>query len=88
MLDDGLVAKKDANQIYVFFEEIDSIFGIIDFKKLKTSNVPGEVLKLVKIREDYRQSQEWQKADEVRKEIEKYGFLVDDTKDGTILKKV
>ena len=66
----------------------NSIFGIIDFKKLKTSNVPGEVAALVKAREQYRKAQDWQKADQVRQEIEKYGYAVDDTKDGTVLKKV
>jgi len=88
LLDSGLVDKKQADQIYKFFEEIDSIFEIIDFKKLKTSNVPKEVLDLVKTRENYRESQDWKKSDELRLEIEKYGYLVDDTKDGTVLKKI
>ncbi len=88
LLDEGTVGKKDAHHLYKFFEEINTIFDIIDFKKLKRSNVPQEVKELVKIRENYRKSLEWQKADETRKEIEKYGFLVDDTPDGPIIKKV
>ncbi len=88
MLDENAVSKKDANYIYKFFVEINKIFDIIDFKKLKTSNVPNEVSELIKIRENYRKNSEWQKADEIRQEIEKYGFSVDDTKDGTVLKKI
>lgn len=87
-LDKNLIIKKEANDVYKFFEEIDEIFGIIDFKKLKQSSIPTEVKKLLKQREDYRKNKEWQKADEVRKEIEKYGFSVDDTKDGMIVKKL
>ena len=86
--DKNLVGKKDAGEIYKFFEEINKIFGFIDFKKLKKSNVPDEVKKLLKDREDYRKSENWQKADEIRKEIEKYGFIIDDTKDGVVLKKM
>ncbi len=88
LLDQNLVDKKSATQIYKFFEEVNGIFDIIDFKKLKTSNVPKEVLELVKTREQFRKNLEWQKSDELRAEIEKYGYLVDDTKDGTVLKKM
>ena len=82
-----MVDKKTSEQIYKFFEEINSIFDIIDFKKLKQSNVPLEVEQLLKLRESYRKSENWQKADEMRLEIEKYGFLVDDTQNGPVLKK-
>ena len=82
------VNKKYAGEIYKFFEEINNIFDIINFKQLKHSSVPKEVKKLMKVRESYRKKSDWQKADEIRQEIEKYGFSVDDTKEGTILKKV
>ncbi len=88
LLDEGAVDKKSAQDIYQFFEEINSIFDIIDFKKLKTSNVPKEVAELVKVRETFRKNSKWEKSDELRQEIEKYGYFVDDTKDGTILKKL
>jgi len=87
-LDQHLVSSKDADQIYEFFQNINDIFDIIDFKKLTQSNVPDEVLSLVKLREHYRKISEWQKADQTREEIEKYGFTVDDTKDGTVIKKI
>src|SRR5581483_8501872 len=86
-LDEGLLGRKDAKHIYAFFEKINTIFGIIDTKKLRRSNVPAEVTQLVQQREASRKNQEWQKADELRAEIEKYGFLVDDTKDGPVVKK-
>ena len=87
LLDKGFLNKKSANEIYKFFEEINNIFGIIDFKKLTQSNVPNEVKALVKERESYRKSGDWQKADELRMEIEKYGYSVEDTKEGPVLKK-
>ncbi|OGZ72609.1 MAG: cysteine--tRNA ligase [Candidatus Staskawiczbacteria bacterium RIFCSPLOWO2_01_FULL_38_12b] len=88
LLDQNLVGKKAAKDISAFFVEINTMFDIIDFKKLKTSNVPHEVSELVKTREQYRKVQNWEKSDEIRHEIEKYGFSVDDTKDGTVLKKM
>jgi len=88
LLEEGLVDKKESKEIYRFFEEINNIFGIIDFKKLKTSNIPKEVLELVKIREEHRKNTEWIRADQVRQEIEKYGFSVDDTQSGPVVKKL
>ncbi len=87
-LEQNLVNKKEADEIYNFFKEINKIFNIIDFNKLKKSNIPDEVKNLIKQRENYRKYGEWVKADETRIEIEKYGFLVEDTKEGPILKKI
>lgn len=84
----NLVSKKEVKDIYKFFEEINKIFDIIDFKKLKKSNIPNEVRKLLKEREGYRKTGDWQKADQLRIEIEKYGFLVKDSKEGPTLKKL
>ena len=88
LLDENLVGKKEAGEIFKFFQEINKIFDIIDFEKLKTSDVPKEVLELVKERENYRKNQDWQKSDELRDEILKYGYSVDDTADGSVIKKV
>ncbi|MSU54787.1 MAG: cysteine--tRNA ligase [Candidatus Staskawiczbacteria bacterium] len=88
MLDENMIDKKSAVKIEEFFAKMNSIFDIINFDKLKTSNVPAEVMELVKAREQYRKDSDWEKSDELRQEIEKYGFSVDDTKDGTVLKKM
>lgn len=83
---DDLVSKKQAKEICDFFQKIDEIFGIIDFKKTKKPTMPPEVKKLIKSREKERNKQNWQKADELRMEIEKRGYLVKDTKSGQIVK--
>lgn len=80
-------SPKDAKAIAGFFEELNDIFGIIDFRKATQSNVPHEVKALVKERERYRKAADWQKADTVRQEITKYGFSVEDTSRGPIIKK-
>jgi cysteinyl-tRNA synthetase len=85
LLDKNLVSKTDAKKIYTFFQEIDKIFGIINFKKVNRT-IPTEIKKLVKDREQYRKEQNWQKSDELRREIEKNGFTVEDTKDGSVVK--
>ena len=56
---------------------LDEIKLIIPSKKIK---------ELAEKREQLRKIKEWEKADEIRKIIEKSGFLLEDTKKGTIIK--
>ncbi|MEK7540911.1 MAG: cysteine--tRNA ligase [Patescibacteria group bacterium] len=88
LLDKDLISKKEADEIYNFFEKINNIFGIIDFKKIKKPTMPLEIKKLINARKKYRNEQNWQKADEIRIEIEKQGYLVEDTKTGQIIKNI
>ena len=86
-MNEGVIGAKDIKETYKFFEEINKIFGIIDFKKIKQQNIPAQVTELVNRRQELRQKSEWQKADEVRLEIEKYGYTIEDTAAGPVLKK-
>lgn len=85
LLEQNLISKKDAQVIYKFFVEVNEIFGIIDFKKVNKT-IPAEIKKLVKEREIARQNKEWQKSDEIREQIEKKGFAVEDKKEGPTVK--
>ncbi|MDP2637151.1 MAG: cysteine--tRNA ligase, partial [bacterium] len=71
-----------------FLAEVDDIFGFIFWGKRSNHRViPEAMQKLVKEREKYRKSGEWKKADDLRKQIETKGWLVDDTSSGPRLKK-
>jgi len=84
----GRLNEKSADRMYQFFQEINKVFDIIDFRKLGKAELPREVKKILLDREKCRKNSQWQKADQLRKEIEKYGFLVEDTRDGPVLKKI
>ncbi len=86
-LDEDKVFKKEAVEIYKFLEEINKIFGIIDFKEV-SKTIPAEIRKLLKNREKFRKEQNWAKSDELRAEIERQGYIIEDTKDGAIVKKI
>lgn len=83
-LEKGALSKKDADEIYNFFEEINRIFNIIDFKKVN-AKIPSKIKKLAVQREKCRKSHDWQKADQTRQEIEKQGYTIEDTKNGPVL---
>jgi cysteinyl-tRNA synthetase len=61
----------------------DSIMGLgmKDFKKDEVE-VPQEIQDLLEMRETFRKSKEWSKADEARIKIEELGYIIEDSAKG------
>ncbi len=85
-MDQGKLSKVDAKEILAFLKEVDTYFGFIFWGREKQV-IPSEIQKLAEQREQYRKQQNWAKADELRKQIESSGWLLDDTPSGPKLKK-
>ncbi|MBI4281487.1 cysteine--tRNA ligase [Candidatus Uhrbacteria bacterium] len=67
-------------------KEFDAIFAL-DLLAHKTELVPEHVMILVREREKAREHHEWQKSDDLRKRILEEGWLVEDTPQGSHVKK-
>jgi len=74
--------KLSNNEKYFLALDWDKVLGL-NLNNIKKQEIPEQVKKLVKQREKYRIEKKWEKADEIRKEIEKLGYSVEDTKKGT-----
>jgi len=74
---------------YTLLLEFDKVFGLglKDIKKKERKTIPQELAMLVKKREEYRHSKKWKDADKIREELEKMGYLLQDTKLGPHLTK-
>jgi len=70
---------------YDLLLEFDKIFGL-DLDKIEETKIPEKIKKLAKQREKYREEKEWKKSDEIRKEIEKLGYQIEDTPQGSKIK--
>ena len=68
-------------------KKIDEVFGLKLLEKEKIF-VSKKVLELVNKREQARKDKDWDKADELRNEIQELGFKVDDTDEGTKINKL
>ena len=86
MIDQGKMSRANAKEILDFFKQIDKFFGFI-FWGRKKQTVPAEIKKLADQREQYRQQEDWAKADEARKQIKERGWDTTDTSSGPKLKK-
>jgi cysteinyl-tRNA synthetase len=70
-------------------EEIDKVLGInvaLLSKELK-ENISEEIMEMKKERDIARQQKNWQKSDELRKEIEREGYILEDRAGESILRK-
>jgi cysteinyl-tRNA synthetase len=81
----GALPESIARKIVKFFKEADSILGIIG--KPSASAVPADIRKLIEERERLRRGKKWHAADELRRRIERAGWIVEDTPAGPRAKK-
>jgi len=81
------VRPKDARLILKELKEIDKVFSFIFWGKPK-KEIPSSVMNSVRLREKCRKEGDWQKADDLRKKIKKLGYWVEDTKEGSKIKKI
>ncbi|MDO8667942.1 MAG: cysteine--tRNA ligase [bacterium] len=61
--------------------------GLKNLGKIEKTIIPDEIEKLAKARLEARQNKNWQEADRLRLEIEKFGYLAEDTKNGQRISK-
>ncbi|MDD5145385.1 MAG: cysteine--tRNA ligase [Candidatus Pacebacteria bacterium] len=87
LISQNKLTKQGAKDILEFLKKIDGFFGFI-FEGRTKEKIPEVVLKLSKEREKYRKEDLWKKADEAREKIKKFGYLIEDTKAGSKIKKI
>jgi len=66
-------------------EEFDKVLGLEIFKKESAKKIPSKINKLLKTRDELRDSGNYLAADKIRLEIESLGFKVIDTDKGSIV---
>ncbi len=82
-----LVRDKKAKGKIKTIKKMDSVLGL-DLLKEKEIKIPNKIKKLVEKRDGARDGKKWKKADEIREEIEKLGYKVNDTDKGSVVKKL
>ncbi|MBI3955308.1 cysteine--tRNA ligase [Candidatus Gottesmanbacteria bacterium] len=85
-----LKSNLSASEKYDLVLYFDKVLGL-DLDQITENRdqrtIPPEIMELSALREKYRQEKKWSESDEVRAKIEKQGFTVEDTNNGTIIKK-
>ncbi len=91
-LDSGNLSSSDAKEVIKLLKDLDRIFGFLIVPKKERfvqyiSDENEELKALIAERENARKKKDFQKADEIRKKIEKKGYQIEDTIKGYKIKK-
>lgn len=84
LIKDKNISNKDKYKLLLDF---DKIFGL-NLKGIKEIKIPQKLKALVKKREGFRKKDNWEKSDELRKQIEGMGYKIEDTEKGPKVKKI
>lgn len=82
---------KDKNlgskEKYYLIKKFDKVLGL-NLDKIEIENIPEEITNLAEKREECRKKKDFKTSDEIREEINKKGYLIEDTEDGYKLRKI
>ena len=77
------LSSKDAHKLISLWKKMNIVFGFI----LKgQAEIPDEIMQIVKEREQARKGKDFKKSDDLRTLLENKGFVIEDTKDGPVVK--
>ena len=76
--------QDDAKAIYEFILDVDKKVLGLDLDR--EERIPEDIQELADKRENARKEKDWAKSDKIREEIEKLGYLIEDTEKGPIIK--
>jgi len=75
-----------SKEMLTLIKDFDNVLAL-DLTKEEKISVPAAIIKLAKERQKYREQKNFTKADELRKEIETRGYLIEDQEKGYRIKK-
>ncbi len=84
-IDANLLGKQDIEQITEIIMKMDTVLGVC---KLPDEAIPADILQLVEERQKARKEKQWQRSDEIRKELLQKGYCVEDSPAGATVKRV
>lgn len=85
MLNDGDINQIQARLALTVFNDIDGVLQVI---LLEDGVLPEKVEALITERNEARKNKNFKRADEIRKELEGKGILLEDTQGGTVWKRM
>jgi len=82
-----LIRDEKAKGKLETIKKIDKVLGL-DLLKKEKLDIPKKIEKLVRERHNARKRNDWEKADELREKIKKLGYVINDTEERGIVKKI
>lgn len=84
-LNQGLLGRGGARAVLGFLEQIDQVLGIfyqVEGAQTRPAELPAELERLLRERQEARLAKNWKMSDELRAQLAAAGVVVKDTKEG------
>ena len=88
LMDEKKISKENADDTIKLILDFDRILGLNLEEALKEEEIPEEIEKLIKKREEARKRKDWKTADEIREKIKSLGYTLEDTPKGVKCRKI
>jgi len=82
------ISHKLAEEATETMKQLGNILGILEKELPERGEIPEQIEELVKQREDARSNKDWKRADAIREQIKKLGYVLEDTPEGPRLRKI
>jgi cysteinyl-tRNA synthetase len=83
-LSEESTTKADITALYALFKELTGILGLL---YRENEEIPVQIHELVQKRTEARKNKDFALADQIRGEIENLGYTIEETRQGTVIKK-
>ena len=79
LIQSNQLTAKEAKKLISIWEKMNKVFGLVIKEEKK--EIPQNIKKLAEERKLARENKDFQKSDDLRAEIEKSGYVIEDLKD-------
>jgi cysteinyl-tRNA synthetase len=83
-LSDENTTKADITALYALFKELTGVLGLL---YREVGEIPMQIHELVQKRAEARKNKDFALADRIRDEITAKGYMIEETRQGTVIKK-
>lgn len=86
LIDGQKISKEEAEKALTFFEELDTVLGVLPLKQ-ESLEIPSEIQEAFEKRQAARAAKDWGEADKQRDFIQSQGYLIEDSPTASHVKK-
>lgn len=86
----GQLSDSEQKSALDMYQSFNQVFVLFDFEALEKldEDIPADIIALATQRQEAKDNKNYQRADEIRDELTKLGYVVKDTKEGSVVERI